>query len=149
MMPFVDTDKQSALKWNQQALDVLVASTQSDARKWEGSLRNNTGYALYQLGRYDEALVLFRSNVPLAEREGNAGKLRIAWWMVAWTLRALKQNDEALSIQLRLEQESDAAAAPDQYVFEELVELYKMRNDAARVAHYTARLQATRQAAAK
>jgi tetratricopeptide (TPR) repeat protein len=149
MMPFVETDKASALKWNQQALEVLVASTQADARKWEGSLRNNTGYALYQLGRYDEALVLFRSNVPLATREGNAEKLRIAWWMVAWTLRALKQNDEALAIQLRLEQECDAAGAPDPYVFEELVELYKEKSDTAKVAHYAARLQSTKRAVAK
>jgi tetratricopeptide (TPR) repeat protein len=149
MLPFVDTDQASALKWNQQALDVLASSTQPDARKWEGSLRNNTGYALYQLGRYDEALALFRSNVPLAEREGNAEKLRIAWWMVAWTLRALKQDDEALAIQLRLEQECDAAGAPDQYVFEELVELYKGKGDDARVAHYTSRLQAARPAVRK
>lgn len=109
MMPFVETDKQSAWKWNQQALDVLVASMRPDARKWEGSLRNNTGYALYRLGRYDEAL----------------------------------------AIQLRLEQESDAAGAPDQYVFEELVELYKAKSDTAKVGHYAARLQATRRATAK
>lgn len=29
------------------------------AQKWEASVRNNIGYALHQLGRYEEALAEF------------------------------------------------------------------------------------------
>ena len=58
--------------------------------------------------------------------------------MVAWTLRALARDDEALAIQLRLERECAAAGAPDPYVFEELAALYRARGDAAQAAAYDA-----------
>lgn len=127
----------------------LLRRRSRTCRTWEGSLRNNTGYALHQLGRYDEALVLFRSNVPLAVREDNAEKLRIVWWILAWTLRALRQNDEALAIHLRLEQECDAAGVPDPYFFQELIEVYKVREDVAQMAHDAGRLHSTKQVAVK
>jgi hypothetical protein len=62
--------------------------------------------------------------------------------MVAWTLRALQRKDEALALQLGLEQENDAAGEPDVYVFEELEILYRERGDADRAAHYAARHKA-------
>ena len=144
MMAFVDDDPPSQLRWNQQALAVLQGSTQSAARRWESSLRNNTGYALHQAGRLDEALAMFQANVAVNERAGNPQRLRVAHWMVAWTLRGLGCNDEALAIQLRLERDNDAAGQPDQYVYEELVHLYKARNDETKAAHYAALLSAAR-----
>jgi len=139
MMAFVDTAPADQLKWNLQALALVDASTQPAAKKWEASLRNNAGYALHELGRYDEALAQFRRAVVLRELGGNAKATRIAWWMVAWTLRALARHDEALAIQLRLERECDAAGAPDPYVFEELAALYRAKGDEARAADYEAR----------
>ena len=65
--------------------------------------------------------------------------IRTARWMVAWTLRALQRQDEALALQLRLEHENDAAGEPDVYVFEELEILYRERGDAERATHYAAR----------
>ncbi len=138
MLAFVDTAPADQLKWNLQALALVDASGQPAAKQWEASLRNNAGYALHQLGRYDEALAQFRRAVALRERGGDAAATRIAWWMVAWTLRALARNDEALAIQLRLERECAAAGAPDPYVFEELAALYRARGDAAQAAAYDA-----------
>jgi hypothetical protein len=148
MLPFVDTDVASQLKWNQQALDIANATTQPEARRWETMLRNNTAYALHQAGRLDEALLLFQANVEPTQWRGNAEKTRIAYWMVAWTLRALKRTEEALAIQQRLERENDADKTPDPYVFEELAHLYRARNDNERAAFYDARLKATRAVAA-
>ncbi len=139
MMAFVDTAPADQLKWNLQALAVVEASSQPAAKKWEASLRNNAGYALHQLGRYPEALAQFERAVALRERDGNAEKARIAWWMVAWTLRVMNRADEAIAIQLRLERENDAAGTPDVYVFEELETLYRARGDAERAAAYGAR----------
>jgi hypothetical protein len=62
--------------------------------------------------------------------------------MVAWTLRALQRNDEALAIQLRLERESEAAKAPDPSVFEELELLYRLQGDAVRAKDYAAKRKA-------
>jgi tetratricopeptide (TPR) repeat protein len=142
MLAFVDTAPADQLKWGQEALAVALGSRQPSARGWEASLRNNIGYALHQLERYDEALEQFQRAVILRERGSNAESARVAHWMVAWTLRALKRNDEALLIQERLERECDAAAAPDPYVFEELEILYRERGDAARAEAAAARKKA-------
>ncbi len=138
MLAFVDTAPADQLKWANAALAVVEQSTQPEAKRWEGSIRNNVGYALHQLGRYDEALAQFRQAVTLRERGTDAEATRSAHWMVAWTLRALSRQDEALSLQLRLEREGDAAGQPDPYVFEELELLYRGKGDNERAQHYAA-----------
>jgi len=139
MLGFVDISPADQLKWAQEALAVVEASTQADAKKWEASIRNNVGYALHQLGRYDEALEEFNKAVALRERGSNASATRAAYWMVAWTLRALKRYDEALQLQLRLEREGDAAGDPDPFVFEELETLYREADNAERAEFYANR----------
>jgi tetratricopeptide (TPR) repeat protein len=142
MLAFVDTDPADQLKWGQQALAVAEASSQPAAKNWEASLRNNVGYALHQLGRFDEALAQFRQAVVLRERGKDAEATRAAHWMVAWTLRALHRTDDALAIQLRLERECEAAGAPDPYVLEELELLYREKGDEARAGQYAKRRKA-------
>jgi tetratricopeptide (TPR) repeat protein len=142
MLAFVDTDPADQLKWGLEALAVSQASSQPAAKAWEASLRNNVGYALHQLGRYDEALAHFQEAVALRERGTDKNAIRIAYWMVAWTLRSMKRIDEALAIQLRLEREREAAGQPSAYVFEELELLYRAKGDEARAGHY-AKLKGT------
>ena len=139
MLAFIDTVPADQLKWGERALAVLESSAQPEARAWEGSLRNNVGYALHQLGRYEEALTQFRLALAARERAGDAEPIRVAHWMVAWTLRALGRVDEALEIQLRLEREWEAAGGQDPYVFEELEHLYRARGDTVRAEAYAAR----------
>ncbi|HTN48099.1 MAG TPA: tetratricopeptide repeat protein [Burkholderiaceae bacterium] len=139
MLAFVDTAPADQLKWGQQALAVVESSTQPDARRWEASIRNNIGYALHELGRYDEALQQFKLALALREQGTNAEATRAARWMVAWTLRALGRSDEALQIQLRLDREADAAGEPDPFVLEELEILYRDRGNAERADHYRQR----------
>ena len=136
MLAFVDTEPADQLKWGQEALAIAQASPQPAAKKWEPSLRNNIGYALYQLGRYDEALDQFEQAAVLREKGDDAQAKRIAHWMVAWTLRAMNRTDEALEIQLRLERERAAAGVPSAYVFEELELLYRAKGDRERADHY-------------
>ena len=119
------------------------ASTQADAKQWEGSLRNNRGYALHQLGRNEEALAEFKRSLAARERQGNVRGIRIAHWMIAMTLRHMGRLYAAMEIQLRLEREWDADHDPDPYVFEELEKIYRARGDPARADHYAARLKAT------
>jgi len=129
MMAMVDTAPEDQLKWGLEAIAVMEASTQPAAKKWEASLRNNVGYALGLAGRHEEALVQFRLALAERERSGNSPSIRIAHWMIAKTLRELGRVDEALTIQLRLEQEWAAAGAPDPYVFGELELLYRAKGD--------------------
>ena len=142
MMAFVDTAPEDQIEWNRKAIALMQSSTQEEAKKWEGSLHNNTGYALHLLGRYEEALVEFRLALAAHERDGNPQKIRIAHWMIAWTLRALGQLDEAIEIQLRLEKEWDEARGPDPYVFEELELLYQAIGNQEKAEFYAARRKA-------
>ena len=136
MLPFVDTDAESSLKWTRLAFDTMARSTQPRAKRWESMLRNNLGYHLHTQGKYDEALVVFQANVPVTEKLGKASKTRIAHWMVAWTLRSLGRLDEALEIQLRLEQENASDSTPDPFVYEELAHLYRGKGDTDKVERY-------------
>jgi len=146
MMAFIDTTPADQLKWGEQALAIVEASTQPAAKRWEPSIRNNIGYALHQLGRYDEALQQFQLALVLRERGSDAEATRAAHWMVAWTLRALGRDDEALQIQLRLDREAEAAGEPDPFVLEELETLYRARGDTARAQQYQQRRDALKSA---
>jgi tetratricopeptide (TPR) repeat protein len=139
MMAIVETSPEDQLAWDLKAIAHMEKSSQPAAKGWEASLRNNVGYALHLQGRYEEALAQFEQALLVRERTGNPKTIRIARWMIAWTLRSLGRFEEALAIQLRLERECDEAGEPDPYVFDELIELYKGMGDEARVAHYTAR----------
>ena len=102
-----------------------AAELLADARKRfpdDAELLFLTGLAAFRRGRYEEALASFRTALAARERLGKPGPVRIAHWMIAWTLRALKRHDEALAIQWRLEREAAAAGQPDGYVFEEIGE---------------------------
>jgi tetratricopeptide (TPR) repeat protein len=144
MFAFVDTAPADQLKWGREALAVSLASSQPAARRWEGSIRHNIGYALHQLGRHEEALSEFQQALRLREAAGSAQSIRVAKWMIAWTLRSLQRSDEALAMQLELEREFDAAGAPDPYVFEELEHLYRAAGDAGRAGHYAKRREAAK-----
>ena len=143
MDAFVDRTPANELSVLDQALAIMATSTQPEAKAWEASLRNNRGYALQQLGRYDDALAEFKLALAARERQGKPGGIRIAHWMIANTYRLMGRLDEAREIQLRLEREWDAANEPDPYVFEELEAIYRAQGNAERADHYAARLKAT------
>ena len=145
MFAFIDTAPAEQLEWGRQALAVVEQSTQPAAKRWEASIRNNIGYALHQLGRYEEALQQFRLALELRERGTDADATRAAHWMIAWTLRAMGKAEEALQIQLRLEREADAAGRPDPYVLEELEALYQAAGDTERAQVYRQRREALSQ----
>ena len=142
MLTFVDTAPAEQLEWNHKALALMQSSSQPDAKKWEGSLHNNTGYSLYLLGRYEDALVEFELALAAYERRGDPHTIRIARWMIAWTMRALGRIHEAIEIQLQLEEECDKAGEPDPYVFEELELLYRAHNQVERAEFYANRRRA-------
>jgi len=146
MMNTVDAEPADQLAWDEKALAYMEASSQEEAKKWEGSLRNNLGYAYHLAGRYDEALVQFRLSLAAHERNGRAANVRIAHWMIARTLRLQGKVQEAIAIQLRLEREWNEAGDPDPYVYEELEKLYRDAGNADLAEAYAAKLRASRPA---
>ena len=142
MMVMVDEAPDQQLAWNERAIAVLERSDQPAAKRWEGSLRNNIGYAYTLKGDYERALAQYRLSRTAYERNGNPRAVRVADWMIASTYRAQKRYGEALALQLDLEKRYDAAGTPEPDVYEELEQLYRALGNEERAAHYAAKLKA-------
>lgn len=104
----------------ERALAVAAASGDPRARDWDASLLNNLGLAHADAGDFRHALVLFEEALAARERIGDAGRTRVARWMVAWALRNLGRGDEALALQRRLKAELEALGEEDPHVDEEI-----------------------------
>jgi tetratricopeptide (TPR) repeat protein len=105
---------------NARALDVARASSDQRARDWDASLLNNIGMTHADAGDFEQALATFEEALAARERIGDAATIRVARWMIAWSLRNLGRRDEAREMQLALKQELDAIGETDEYVDEEL-----------------------------
>lgn len=123
------------IEWARRALAIATASSQPRARRWIGSIENNLGWTLHDLGRFDEAQEHFELALAARIEEGDPERLRIARWTVARGLRSLGRLDEALETQRDL-----AANGPeDGYVEEELAELLRARGEEAEAAAHAER----------
>lgn len=127
-----------AVAWNARALAMAEASSDAKARRWAGSLLNNMGWTYHDQGQHEEALSYFQRALQVREAAGNANATRIAKWCVGRELRALNRADEAMSIQLDLLAEWEAAGGEDGYVFEELAECALVLNQPAQAQRYAA-----------
>lgn len=136
MFVFVDKEPLEQLARGQEALVLVEASEQPEAKRWKASVLNNMGEALFELKRFDEALTHFKLALSLRQNGGTPKAIRDAHWQIARVLRILNQTDEALIIQLRLESESEAAGDRKDYIFEELRLLYLAKGNAERARHY-------------
>jgi tetratricopeptide (TPR) repeat protein len=111
-------DEQHAI--HQQALAVSQASSDQRARDWDASLLNNMGMTYADAGDFETALATFEEALAARERIGDPGDIRVAKWMIAWSLRNLGRRDEALAMQRELKAELESVGESDQYVDEEL-----------------------------
>ena len=145
MMAFVDDAPAEQLKWNQQALDMVLASTQPGGKAWEASIRNNLGQSLHALGRHAESLAQFERVLALREAAGSRPRsVYVARWLVARALRLTGRLDEALALQTQLEGQMHIVGDPDPYVLEELELIHRARGDEVRADAYAERLAAAR-----
>ena len=108
----------------EEALRVARACDDVAARNWDASLLNNLGMTHADAGDWPAALSAFEEALAARERQGrsgaDAGRTRVARWMVGWALRNLGRTDEALAVQTALKAELEAAGAEDPHVDEEL-----------------------------
>ena len=111
---------EGALPWHERALALAQTSPDPKAAAWIGSLGNNLGWTLHDLGRPEEALRVFQEALTWREAKGDIGAIRIARWTVARCLRTLDRPAEALIIQQSLAEELATAGESDPYVDEEI-----------------------------
>jgi tetratricopeptide (TPR) repeat protein len=106
------------LQWNGDAIALAESSDQSRAKRWLGSLLNNMGWTLHDLGRFEEALSHFQRAEQFFAHEPQGSKHRIARWTVGRCLRSLQRHQEALAIHDQLM----ADGHEEGYLFEEIGE---------------------------
>lgn len=130
----IATLPQTRLDWNLKAIEFARNSADPRARGWLATLHNNAGWALFDEGRFTEALEQFESALPLREQKGEAEPLRVAKWCVARALRALDRIEEALAIQRSIEPETE-----DGFVYEEIAECLLAQDRPAEAKPYFAK----------
>lgn len=103
-------EKQMA--WSELALKSAEASHQPRARVWLGPIYNNLAWTYHDLGRYEDALDMFRRSFAWREAQGQQRESRIAAWSVARCLRSLGRIEEALELQTENLVATDEAGEP-------------------------------------
>ena len=126
-----------AMSWNQVAMRLALASELPRAIRWRASIANNMGSTERDRGNLDAAARHFDAALKAHQANGTPLQVRMAWWQVANVKRLQGKLDDALAIQLRLEQEMLAAKEPDEYVYEELAALSKALKRPEDAAKYT------------
>jgi len=129
-----------AMSWNQVAMRLALVSELPRAIRWRASIANNMGSTERDRGNLDTAARHFDAALKAHQATGTPLQVRIAWWQVANVKRLQGKLDDALAIQLRLEQEMLAAQEPDEYVYEELAALSTALKRPDEAAKYTEKL---------
>ncbi len=121
MMGIIEPQQQ-ALEWNGLAMNMAENSADDRTKGWLGPLRNNTGWTLYEMGEYERALELFEKDYEFRSSRNRPGEARIARYSMGKTMRALGRVDEALVLQLELQEQFKGDGKEDGYVCEEIGE---------------------------
>lgn len=119
-----------ALRWHQRAIALAERSQREEAQRWLPSLWSHLAWSLFDLGRLDEALALQRKSLDWYEAHGRQRQAFLARWSVGRVLREQGDIESAWAMQLALKEAMEQAGeAADGYLFEELGELARLRQD--------------------
>ncbi|MGL4233353.1 MAG: tetratricopeptide repeat protein [Casimicrobium sp.] len=130
-------DAAESLAWTERAMQIALVTKDEKAKKWRASLANNLGSTERERGNLDAAAKHFQ--LALESHQSQSSKptqIFVAHWQVANVMRLRGKIDEALAIQLRLEQEMLAKNEPDAYVYDELAELHLAKRELVKAKSY-------------
>jgi len=149
MIAIMQPGIEDKIQWNQRAIDIIEKTEESVARSWGGSLYNNLGQNYFDNGQYEKSLEAYQKSLECRQDQQDVSNSLFAKWTVARSLRMLDRCDEALVMQLELEQVYGDASDSDYlgmnpdifiltrgFVFQELAEIYKVLGDVEKTRHY-------------
>ena len=122
MLAIAYSGTREAVDWTQRGLELGRASQDPKAAALIPALLNNGAWDLHDMGRFAEALAMFKQAQAAWEARGKPQQIRVAKWSVGRCLRSMRRYGEALAIQRALESEYAAAGKTDGFVFEEIAE---------------------------
>lgn len=125
MMGIVEKGNES-LKWNEIAIKDAEESKDEKAKRWLGSLLNNTGWTYHDMKEYERALTLFEKALEFRKEQKKDSEIRIMKWCVARCLRSMNKIDESLKMQRELLKEFEEVKKEDGFVYEEIGECLLM-----------------------
>ncbi len=128
MLVIAASKLEKKLEWTQVGIETAKNSEVEEARKWIGVFHNNKGWDLFDSQNYSEALVEFEACADFYQKMGAKERHDIALWSKAKTLRMLGKIDESFAIQNKLLDQNNGQD-PSGYTFEELGELYALKQD--------------------
>jgi tetratricopeptide (TPR) repeat protein len=129
MMGIVEPPEKQ-LDWNLKALKIAEESSDTNCKNWLGPLYNNIGWTFHDLTEYEQAISYFQKGYNRRMKVEDERGARIAKWAVGRCLRSLRKMDEALKLQKEILAELKEKNLPnDGYVFEELAELYLLKDN--------------------
>ncbi len=122
MVAITHAGTEAGIEWNRRGLSLARGSADAKAQALVAAMLNNQAWDLHELGRYEEALAVFREAERAWTGRGRPEQVRIAKWSVARCLRSLGRHEEALAIQRALKREHEAQGTEDRFVDEEIAE---------------------------
>ena len=128
MLAIAVPETEAKIKWNTAALKIAELADDQKAKDWAGTLYFNLGWDYFGIKKYEEALAWFEKNKVFVATKNNASAVRVAQWSKARVYRAMDRLEEAVNVQKTLEAELDSIKEKDGYVYEELGELYLLKN---------------------
>jgi tetratricopeptide (TPR) repeat protein len=117
------TKGDESLRWNEEAMRLAEGASEQRAKRWLGTLYNNTGWTYFELKRYPDALRMFEKDIEFRGEAENREALGIARWSRAKVLRYLGRIEEALQVQMGLLQWPELKGGENEgYTREEIAE---------------------------
>ncbi|MGD9139914.1 MAG: tetratricopeptide repeat protein [bacterium] len=111
------------MEYNLKALALAEKSGDERAGRWRGSLYNNMGWTYHEQGEYEQALGMFEKSLAFRQEIDDTAGVLIARWTIARAQRSLGNVEDALDMQLDLEEDiEEYGLPPDGYVYEEIGE---------------------------
>jgi tetratricopeptide (TPR) repeat protein len=125
MAALASPDLERMVAWSSRGIEIAEASADAEVRYWLGPLLNNLGWAHYDAGEHELALVAFERALEARARDAERpAELEIARYAVGKCLRALGRPAEAAVMLEEAVARASAAGKPDGWFHEELAEDY-------------------------
>ena len=135
MVAIAAGDLDEKVRWSEKGIQIAKDSADESVKRWIGIFYNNSGWDLFEVKRYTEALEKFIKCEEFHLEMKNESNLAIARWSIAKTYRYLGRVEESLAIQNELLHES-GDKDDSGHTYEELAELYLLKGEKEKAKHY-------------